>query len=72
MHKENISEKGKQYRVDNNEKIKEREKIYRETHKKKRKEKVKEKTTCECGCEIIKTNLKKHQSSKNHTDLMYK
>jgi hypothetical protein len=72
MHKENISEKGKQYRDDNNEKIKEREKIYRETHKNKRKEKVKEKTTCECGCEITKTNLKRHQSSKSHTDLMNK
>jgi len=72
MHKENISEKGKQYRDDNNEKIKERENIYRETHKNKRKEKVKEKTTCECGCEITKTNLKRHQSSKSHTDLMNK
>ena len=71
MHKENISEKGKQYRDDNNEKIKEREKIYRETHKNKRKEKVKEKSTCECGCEITQTNLKRHQSSKSYSDLMY-
>ena len=72
INKENISEKGKQNRVDNNEKIKEREKIYRETHRDKRKEKVKEKITCECGCEITKTNLKRHQNTKSHVDLMNK
>ena len=72
IYKENISEKGKQYRLDNNEKIKEREQKYRETRKVIRKEKMKEKTTCECGCEITKNNLKRHQSSKSHLELMNK
>ena len=30
---------------------------------------MKEKTTCECGCEITKINLKRHQSSKSHLEL---
>ena len=72
INKENICEKGKQYRVDNNEQIKEREKTYRETRKDIRKEKMKEKTTCECGCEITKINSKRHQSSKSHFELMNK
>jgi predicted metalloprotease len=58
INKENVCEKGKQYRVNNNEKIKEREITYRETRKDIRKEKKKKTTTCECGCEITKINLK--------------
>jgi hypothetical protein len=30
----------------------------------------KEKMKCECGCEVTKSNLKQHQTSKKHIDLM--
>ena len=31
---------------------------------------MKEKVKCECGCEVIKSNLKIHQTSKKHIKLM--
>ena len=53
--KKEINEKRKQYRIDNKEKIN---------------EKIKEKIICECGYEITKCNLKRHQKSAKHFKLL--
>jgi len=55
----------------NNKKHKiERAKNYREINKEIIKEKRNEIISCECGCEIAKTNLKRHQATKKHIDLI--
>jgi DNA anti-recombination protein RmuC len=72
-------EKIKEYRDNNKEKIQERMKEYQETNKEKLKEykkeyyetnKEKNKIKCECGCEVVKSYLKFHQTSKKHIDFM--
>jgi hypothetical protein len=83
--KEKIQQYEKEYRDNNKEKIQEYMKEYRETNKEilidKKKEyyeknkvtilkNMKEKVNCECGCEVTKSNLKRHQTSKKHIDLM--
>jgi len=47
-------------------KIQERGKKYYEANK----QKINEKVKCECGCEIGKTNLNRHQASTKHLDKM--
>jgi len=61
-----IQEYKKDYREANKPKIQEREKDYYEANKLKINEKVK----CECGCEINKHNLKRHQKNNKHLDKM--
>ena len=75
--KEKIQERMKEYQETNKEKIKDKKKEYQETNKEKLKEYKKEyyetnkeKMKCECGCEVTKSNLKQHQTSKKHIDLM--
>jgi hypothetical protein len=34
------------------------------------KEKKREKIKCECGCEVLKQDIKQHQRTKNHIRLM--
>jgi hypothetical protein len=72
--KEKIKDKMKEYYETNKEKINQKNKEYYETNKEKikenMKEKVKEKVKCECGCEVTKSNLKIHQTSKKHIKLM--
>ena len=63
-----ITEYTKEYYESNKPKIQERNKEYREANKSKINEKVK----CECGCEIIKSKLKRHQATKKHLDKMKK
>jgi FKBP-type peptidyl-prolyl cis-trans isomerase len=83
MNSHRASRTQKQYREDNKEKIqeytKEYSKEYQETNKEKLKERRKEyyetnkeknKIKCECGCEVTKSNLKIHQTSKKHISLM--
>ena len=41
-------------------------KMYRETNK----EKINEKIKCDCGCEVLKRALKRHEKTKKHIDLM--
>ena len=60
--KEHIKARGKQYREANKEHIKAREKQYKEANKKK--------VDCECGCKLYNHNLKKHQTSKKHIQIM--
>jgi|AntAceMinimDraft_5_1070358.scaffolds.fasta_scaffold94477_2 hypothetical protein len=64
--KEKIQQYEKEYRDNNKEKIQEYMKEYRETNKENMKEKVK----CECGCEVTKNDLKRHQKTKKHIKLM--
>lgn len=53
--KETIKEQTKQYKLDNADKIKERNN---------------KKTTCDCGCEVNYSSLKRHQKSKRHLKSM--
>ena len=70
LHKEKLlhqmKEYNKEYNETNKQKIQEYNKEYYELHKEKNKEKVK----CGCGCEIGKTQLKRHQATKKHLDKM--
>jgi hypothetical protein len=45
-------------------------KEYQETNKTTILKKKKEKIKCECGCEVTKSNLKQHQRTQKHIDLI--
>ena len=64
LHKLKIKERSKEYKKNNKLKIQEYKKDYYETKN--------VKVKCECGCEIVKQNLKQHQASKKHLDKMKK
>jgi len=68
--KEKRNEYNRQYHQDNKEKRKEKRneynRQYRLDNKEKIKEKSKEKTICECGIEVTKCNLSRHEKSKFH------
>jgi len=64
--KEKIQEYKKEYNETNKEKIKEKEKQYREDNK----HKINEKITCKCGTVVLKRDLKRHEKTKKHTDLI--
>lgn len=70
--KEKIIEQTKEYREVNKEKRKEYDKEYYEVNKEKRAEKLKEKIQCDnCGCEVTRASLTRHQKSKkclNHSN----
>ena len=55
-----------QYKKDNKDIIKEKDKEYRENNK----GKINEKITCGCGCVIIRNNSKRHERTKKHLDLI--
>jgi hypothetical protein len=59
-----------EYRQKNKELIIERNKKYMANNKELIIEKGKEKVTCECGCEICKRQLKRHQKTKKHLEMM--
>ena len=65
-----ILEYQQKYREANRDKIKERNQKYREENKDKIKEKSLEKVKCECGCEVNKWVLLRHQKTKKHIKLM--
>jgi len=71
--KAKIQEYKKEYRELNKEKIQE----YRELNKSKmqvyreaNREKINAKVKCECGCEVVRRNLKEHQSTKKHLNIL--
>jgi len=79
--KHKIQEYNKEYSEVHKPKKQEYNKEYYELHKEKKKEQVKEyqknnklneKVKCECGCEIVKQHLKRHQATKKHLDKMKK
>jgi hypothetical protein len=65
-----LKEKAKIYKEQNADKIKQKNKFYREQNANKIKEKAKELITCQCGCELRKDTLKRHQKSQKHKDLL--
>ena len=71
--KDIFKERQKKYRELNIDKLKTRDKEYRENNKDKIKEyrdKYKEKVNCDCGCEVNKQQIRRHQTTKKHIDLM--
>jgi hypothetical protein len=68
--KEYQKEYHKQYSEDNKDKINQNKKKYYDNNKTKIREKQMEKIICKCGCEVNRHNLKKHQNSIKHNDLM--
>jgi hypothetical protein len=60
----------KEYRDNNKEKIQENMEEYYETNKTTILEKKRKIVKCECGCEVVKQNIKQHQRTKKHIDLM--
>jgi hypothetical protein len=68
--KEKIKEKIKEYQEVHKEKIKENKKDYYQNNKNEILKKQKEKIICECGSEIRKSDLKRHQQSATHIYLM--
>ena len=56
----------KEYRETNKEKIQE----YKEDNREKIREYFKQKITCQCGCNVLKYNLKQHERTKKHSDLI--
>ena len=66
--KQKIQERSKDYRDNNKLKIQKKKKDYRDNNKLKLNEKVK----CECGCEINKSHLNRHQATTKHLDKMKK
>ena len=69
-YRENNTEQIKEYRENNKDNAKETFKKYYENNKKRISEQHKEKTICECGCEIIKMHLSRHIKTKKHLNLM--
>jgi hypothetical protein len=69
-YRETNKEKFKEYRKDHIKEYQERDKKYYEINKENILEKMKEKIKCDCGCEVSKGCLKRHQKSKKHTDLI--
>jgi hypothetical protein len=61
-----IKEYKKEYREQNANKIKKQKKEYYE----KNAEKIKKLIICECGCEIMKKHLKRHQQTAKHINLI--
>jgi len=45
-------------------------KEYQETNKEIIKENKREKVTCSCGCKIVKYDLKRHERTNKHMDLI--
>ena len=63
-------EQTKQYQEENKEHIKKYREAYYEKNKEQIAVKGKEKVKCECGCEVTKYNLTKHQQTEKHICLM--
>jgi len=70
--KEHIKERKKQYRLNNIEAFKEKQKQHYEKNKEVICEKMKEKTICECGCEVRLNGLARHKRTAKHIKLMQK
>jgi len=67
-----LNEFRKVYYTANKNKIIEKASKYYIINKDRILEQRKETITCECGCKVVKTNLKRHQNTNKHIDLMIK
>jgi hypothetical protein len=70
INKDHYKEYEKQRQEQRQEYMKEYMKEYREKNKETITEKKREKINCECGCEVVKNDLKRHQRTQKHIDLM--
>ena len=81
--KEDIKEQKKQYYAINKEDIKEQKKQYYENNKEHKKQYYEnnkdriahrnaKKIKCECGCDVTRNQLTRHQRTKKHIELMNK
>ena len=70
VNKYKMKETQQNYYNDNKVELLKKSKLYREQNKDKINEKTLEKVKCDCGCEISKINLLRHQKSPKHIDLM--
>ena len=70
LNKNKIQEYKQEYAIKNKEKINEKAKDYYQTHKEEIKMKINVKILCECGEEISKTNLLRHQRTKKHQEAL--
>ena len=68
--KEKISEKSKVRYIDKKEQIIEQHKKYTERNREKIRASFREKLKCDCGREVVKYSLKRHQKTILHNDLM--
>jgi phosphomannomutase len=69
-YRENNKDHYKEYEKQRQEQRQEYMKEYRENNKEKIQENMKEIVKCECGCEVTKSTLKRHQRTQKHMDLM--
>lgn len=76
MYRENNPDKKKEldrkYYEQNKDKIQEYHKQYREQNEDKIKERERQKIICECGCEVRKGDINRHQKTAKHQKLMEK
>jgi hypothetical protein len=68
--KEMISEARKKFRLENKENISEARKKYYLENKEKILEASKIKITCECGCVITKTHIRRHKNTLKHNNIL--
>jgi hypothetical protein len=69
-HRDEIVAYKRQYYADNNATILAKVAQYKEEHRAEINAKQREKVTCECGCEVSKSSLSRHQKSKTHLHIM--
>lgn len=69
--RERIAERDKQYRQANREAILEQKKQYRQANRARINERQRQKIECECGAQVNKTSIYKHQRSKRHHKAFY-
>ena len=60
----------KEYRENNKEQLRELKKQYNENKKEYIKARDGEQIKCECGCEVTRNHIRRHQISKKHIELM--
>jgi len=65
-----IQEQKKNYYEANKSKIQEQRKIYNNEYREANKSKINAKVKCECGCDVVKRSLRRHQSTKRHLNIM--
>lgn len=71
-HKEQQKEYHKEWYEEHKEQQKIKKKEHYETNKEKILEKMKEKITCECGCDVSRGNMERHKTNAKHKSMLEK
>ncbi len=66
----NDRERKKEYYLENKDKILEYNKQYKDTNRESINLKASEKIMCECGCELRRDKMTKHQTTRKHQNLL--